>query len=55
MSEERIDLKVVRTGREYPNLPRSQVLTWLAERRLTGDDLVKSAGANKWWKISMAA
>lgn len=55
MSEERLDLKVVRTGREYPNLPRSQVLTWLSERRLTGDDLVKSPGARQWWKISMAA
>jgi biopolymer transport protein ExbD len=55
MPEERIDLKVVRSGREYPNLPRSQVLAWLAERRLTGDDLVKSAGARQWWKISMAA
>lgn len=55
MPEERLDLKVVRTGREYPNLPRSQVVKWLAEKRLTGDDLVKSAGARRWWKISMAA
>lgn len=55
MSEERLDLKVVRTGREYPNMPRSQVLAWLAERRLTGDDLVKSVGARQWWKIAMAA
>lgn len=55
MAEERVDLKVVRTGREYPNLSRSQVVKWLAEKRLTGDDLVKSVGARQWWKISMAA
>ncbi|MBC8452161.1 MAG: biopolymer transporter ExbD [Rhodospirillaceae bacterium] len=55
MPEERLDLKVVRTGREYPNVPRSQVVQWLAEKRLADDDLVKSAGARQWWKISMAA
>lgn len=55
MAEDRIDLKVLRTGREYPNLPRSQVVQWLAENRLSKDDLVKSAGARQWWKISMAA
>lgn len=55
MPEERLDLKVVRTGREYLGVPRSQVVKWLAEQRLAGDDLVKSAGARQWWKISMAA
>ncbi len=55
MTEELLDLKVVRTGREYAGLSRSQILKWIDENRLTGDDLVKSVGARKWWRISMAA
>ena len=55
MSEQRLDLKVVRTGREYSAIPRSQVLKWIAEKRLEDDDLIKAAGARQWWRISMAA
>ena len=55
MQEERLDLKILRTGREYSAVPRSQVLRLLAENRLSNDDLVKSSGARQWWKISMAA
>lgn len=55
MPEVKLDLKIARTGREYASVPRSQVLKWLAENRLTNDDLVKSVGARQWWKISMAA
>jgi biopolymer transport protein ExbD len=55
MSEQLLDLKVVRTGREYSGISQSQVVKWLSEKRLTDDDLIKSAGARQWWKISMAA
>jgi len=55
MPEDKLDLKIVRTGREYPAVPRAQILKLLAENRLTEDDLVKSVGAQRWWKISMAA
>lgn len=54
MSEERLDLKVVRTGREYNGLPKSQIVAWMNERRVVGDDLVKPAGARNWMKVSMA-
>jgi biopolymer transport protein ExbD len=54
MSEERLDLKVVRTGREYSGLPKSQILQWMREKRVIGDDLVKPHGARNWMKVSMA-
>lgn len=54
MAEERLDLKVLRTGREYSGLPRSQILQWMAERRVLGEDLVKPTGARNWMKVSMA-
>ena len=54
MSEERLDLKVVRSGREYYGLPKSQIVQWMNEKRVVGDDLVKPAGARNWMKVSMA-
>lgn len=54
MSELRLDLKVVRTGREYNGVSRAQILKWVAEKRLTRDDLVRPTGARNWLKISMA-
>lgn len=54
MSEERLDLRIVRTGREYTGLARSKVLRWIAEKRVLGEDLVKPTGARNWMKVSMA-
>jgi len=54
MAEERLDLRIVRTGREYLGVPRSQLLQWLAEKRITPEDLVRPTGARNWLKVSLA-
>lgn len=49
-----VDLKIVRTGRIYSGIPLATVEKWMAERRVTADDLVRPVGAQNWMKVSLA-
>jgi biopolymer transport protein ExbD len=54
MSDELLDLKIVRIDRVYSNLPVATIRQWIAERRVTPDDLVRPVGAQNWLRIALA-
>jgi len=54
MSDEWLDVKIVKTGRVYERVPLDKLRRWVAESRVLPDDLVRPVGAARWLRVAMA-
>ena len=54
MTGTELELRIARTGQEYPPLPLALIRQWITEGRVTRDDFVRPVGARNWLKVSLA-
>jgi biopolymer transport protein ExbD len=54
VNDDLLELKIIRLGRVYTGVSVAKVRQWIAERRISADDLVRPVGSERWMKVSLA-
>jgi biopolymer transport protein ExbD len=54
MTDELLDVRIVKTGRVYQSVPLEKLRRWVTERRVLPNDEVRPVGGTRWLRVSMA-